>query len=162
MYSLIFLRKQVYFLDKDLPCIHLSSWPCHQRSLVSLHWRSLFAPCNSHLNDWPLFLPLFCTWSYLLKESIPFVSFCAFVLVFTESGDKYHPYSSVRVLVSVVSSTTHTHWHDLFVLLCAKSPFLLHMFSTTFPLLLSASFYCCAWSRIAYNGAHRTTSTMSS
>lgn len=89
--------------------LHLSSWPCHQRSLMSLHWRSLFVPCNSHLNAWSLFLSLFCTSSYLLKESIPFVSFCAFVLVFTEVGDKYHPHSFVRVLLSVVSSTTHTH-----------------------------------------------------
>lgn len=129
---------------------------------MSLHWRCLFAPCNSHLNSWSLFLSLFCIWSYLLKESILFVSFCAFVLVFAEFGDKYHPYSSVRVLLSVVSCTTHTRWHDLFVLLCTKSPFLLHMFSTRFPLLLSASFYCCACSRITYNTVHRTTSTMSS
>lgn len=129
---------------------------------MSLHWRCLFAPCNSHLNSWSLFLSLFCIWSYLLEESILFVSFCAFVLVFAEFGDKYHPYSSVRVLLSVVSCTTHTRWHDLFVLLCTKSPFLLHMFSTRFPLLLSASFYCCAFSRITYNTVHRTTSTMSS
>lgn len=96
----------------------------------------LKAPCNSHLSTWSLLLPLFCPWSYLLKQSIPFVSFCVFVLVFTESSDKYHPYTSVRVLVSVVSSTTHTSLCDLFVLsiACQKS-----LPNTCFQL----DFHCC-------------------
>lgn len=123
----------------------------------------LKAPCNSHLSAWSLLLPLFCTWFYLLKQSIPFVSFCVFILVLTESSDKYHPYTSVEVLVSVVSSTTHTSLCDLFVLsIMAKIAFLLQMFSTTFPLLPSVSFYCCVCSRITYNRAHRTISAMSS
>lgn len=145
--------------------LYLSLWSCHQRSLMSLHWRRfsiLKASCNSHLSAWSLLLPLFRTWFCLLKQSIPFVSFCVVVLVLTESSDKYHPHTSVRVPVSVVSSNTHTSLCDLFVLLHAKSPLRAHTFSTRFPLLRSVSFYCCARSRITYNSTHKTISTMSS
>lgn len=84
--------------------------------------------------------------------------------VFGTYSDKYHPCTSMWALVSVVSSTTHTSLCDLYVLsLRAKSPFLLHMFSTTFPLLLSVSFYCCTCSRrITYNETHWAISTISS
>lgn len=117
-------------------------------------------------------LPSTCTWFYLLKTVNPLclsIFLCSYFChcfgtcrVFGTYSDKYHPRTSMWVLVSVVSSTTHTSLCDLYVLyLRAKSPFLLHMFSTRFPLLLS--FYCCTCSRrVTYNKTHRAISTISS
>lgn len=128
----IFPRKQdIFFLDsrgqRTRPTISFTYHCGHTTRGVWCPFTeegclfNLKAPCNSHLSAWSL-LPLFCTWFYLLKQSIPFVSFCVFILVLTESSDKYHPYTSVKVLVSVVSSTTHTSLCDLFVLsiMCQK------------------------------------------
>lgn len=80
-------------------------------------------PYNSHLGAWSLSLCSALDLIFWSSQSTHFVSFCVFVLVLRESSDKYHPNTSVRVLVFVVSFTTHTSLCDLYMLsfTCQKS-----------------------------------------